>query len=41
VHEALGSHRAGDLTQAARRALTETVRERMRLYGSSGQADLR
>ena len=41
VHAALGSHRAGDLTQAARRALTETVCERMRLYGSSGQADLR
>ncbi len=38
VHEALGSRKPGDVTAAARRALTEKVRELMRLYGSSGKA---
>jgi fructose/tagatose bisphosphate aldolase len=38
IHEALGSRKPGDVTAAARAALTLKVRELMRTYGSSGKA---
>lgn len=40
VHDALGSHRPGDVTAAARAALAARVRGLMRQYGSAGRADV-
>jgi len=38
VHEALGSHKPGDLLTPASVALIDIVRERIRTYGSGGKA---
>jgi ketose-bisphosphate aldolase len=38
VHRVLGSHKPGDFLEAGKAAMREVVKERMRLYGSSGRA---
>jgi ketose-bisphosphate aldolase len=38
VHAVLGSHKDADFLEAGKRAMTEKVRELMRLYGSAGRA---
>ncbi|NBX22662.1 MAG: hypothetical protein EBR52_00815 [Microbacteriaceae bacterium] len=39
VHDLVGSHKDSDFLVAGKSAITETVREFMRLYGSSGKAN--
>lgn len=40
VHDVLGSHKADDVLVPAQAAMTAAVRERIRLYGGAGKADL-